>query len=77
MENLKFHDIWVALEMKICFLRQSWKNIVDKFTKVSKIDVWNVSQYIFRKVLTHLSEIWLLGGRLGTCHQSQTFQVFS
>ena len=33
MENLKFHGVWDALEMKICFLRQSWKNIVDKFTQ--------------------------------------------
>ena len=39
MENLKFHGVCVELEIKICFLRQSWKNIVDKFTKVSKIDI--------------------------------------
>ena len=53
------------------------QNIVDKLTKLSEL---GFSMECFTVNLVQFSsktiEIFLQGGRLGTCHQFQTFQEF-
>ena len=58
--KFEFHGVWVALEMKICFLRQSWKKIVDKFPKLSKIDICLVCSTVdFLQSSNTTVQIWL------------------
>ena len=54
------------------------QKVGDKFTKLSKTGFpMECFTLIFCNFLQKTVKIWLLGGRLGTCHQIQTFQGFS
>ena len=69
--------IEVAQNQREFFCTFMEKNIVDRFTKLSKIGVYlECFTAEFLLFSSTIVEIWLLSGRLGTCHQFQAFQRF-
>ena len=54
------------------------QGVGDKFTKLSKIG-FSMDCFMadFLRLFTETVKIWFFGGRLGTRHQIQAFQVLS
>ena len=81
MKNEKLREENVYNFFAHHFLRLRYnngQNIVDKFTKLSKISVsWEYFTADLPQLSTITVEIWLLDACLGTCYQLKTFQGFS
>ena len=69
--KMSIEEIWIELEIKMCFLGQSWKiEFMNEFTKVSKTD-FSMECFTndFSRIFSTNIQNCLMDGRLGTCHQ--------